>query len=91
MKLANAPVKPYFNALLASGNPKLAAAFIPKCTSLQPNERIEMWLKCGMVNKAGEEALKAKDKAMLEGLRTKAPAGQQMEIERMIGILAKGR
>lgn len=50
-----------------------------------------MWLKCGMVNKAGEEALKAKDRAMLEELRTKAPAGQPMEIERMIGMLNKGR
>lgn len=50
-----------------------------------------MYLKCGMVSKAGEEALKAKDRGMLEDLRTKAPAGQQVEIERMIGMLNKGR
>jgi len=50
-----------------------------------------MWLKCGMVTKAGEEALKAKDKALLEDLRGKASAGQGVEIERMIGLLSKGR
>jgi hypothetical protein len=33
-------------------------------------ERAEMWIKCGMISKAGEEALKAKDRNMLEDLRT---------------------
>jgi hypothetical protein len=50
-----------------------------------------MWLKCGLANKAGEEALKAKDKAALEDLRTRATGSQQMDIERMINQLQKGR
>lgn len=65
--------------------------FIPKCTNLTPPERIEMWVKCGMVTKAGEEALKAKDRAALEELRTKASGNGMLEIDRMIAQLQKGR
>lgn len=43
-----------------------------------------MWVKCGMVVKAGEEALKAKDLNSLELLRDKASGQQVVEIERMI-------
>jgi hypothetical protein len=83
--------QPYFNEILGAGNAKLAAVFIPKCTTLSVAERIEMWLKCGLVNKAGEEALKAKDKNALEELRTKASGSQQLDIENMIQRLQKGR
>ena len=83
--------QPYFNEIIGAGNTKLAAVFIPKCTTLSVSERIEMWLKCGLANKAGEEALKAKDKAALEDLRTKATGTQQMDIERMINQLQRGR
>ena len=50
-----------------------------------------MWLKCGLVNKAGEEALKAKDRNALEELRTKASGSAQLDIDRMIAQLQKGR
>lgn len=43
-----------------------------------------MWVKCGMVVKAGEEALKAKDLNALELLRDKANGQQLVEIERML-------
>lgn len=43
-----------------------------------------MWLKCGLVNKAGEEAVKAKDFESLESLRDKATGPQLADIERMI-------
>ena len=46
-----------------------------------------MWEKCGMVVKAGEEALKAKDIAALEQLRTHASGAEAGEIERMINQL----
>lgn len=46
-----------------------------------------MWVKCGMVVKAGEEAVKAKDLDALELLRSKASAQQAGEIERMINQL----
>lgn len=65
----------------------MASSFIPKCTNLQPADRIEMWVKCGMVVKAGEEALKAKDLNALELLRPKANGTQLAEIERMINQL----
>lgn len=70
--------------MLGAGNTRLASSFIPKCTNLKPGERIEMWVKCGLVNKAGEEALKAKDMDTLEQLRDKATGPQLTEIERMI-------
>ena len=65
--------------------------FIPKCTTLTPAERIEMWLKCGLVTKAGEEALKAKDRKALEELRTKISGSAQLDIDNMIAQLPKGK
>ena len=50
-----------------------------------------MWLKCGMPVRAGEEALKAKDRNTLEELRTKASGQAQLDIDRMITQLQKGR
>lgn len=50
-----------------------------------------MWVKCGLVNKAGEEALKAKDMNTLELLREKASGNQLVEIERMITQLRPRR
>lgn len=50
-----------------------------------------MWVKCGLVNKAGEEALKAKDRTALEDLRVQASGPQQLDIDRMITQLQKGR
>jgi len=54
-------------------------------------ERIEMWVKCGMVSKAGEEALKAKDRGALEELRAQASGNSALDIDRMIAQLQKGR
>ncbi|KAK4944573.1 Vacuolar protein sorting-associated protein 16 [Elasticomyces elasticus] len=76
--------EPFYNEVLGAGNTRLASSFIPKSTNLQPAERIEMWVKCGMVVKAGEEAVKAKDLNSLESLRDKASGQQQVEIERML-------
>jgi len=61
--------------------------FVPKCTNLPVAERIEMWMKCGMIVKAGEEAMKAKDVNTLEILRTKASGPAVNEIDRMINHL----
>lgn len=41
-------------------------------------------MKCGMIVKAGEEAVKAKDLNSLELLRDKANGQQLVEIERML-------
>lgn len=65
--------------------------YIPKCTALATVERIEMWVKCGMVTKAGEEALKAKDRNALEELRAQASGQAQLDLDRMISQLQKGR
>lgn len=65
--------------------------FISKCTNLPVTERIEMWMKCGMVVKAGEEAFKAKDVNTLEVLRTKASGPAIIEIDRMLGQLRPKR
>ena len=76
--------QPFYSEVLGAGNTKLASSFIPKCTNLSVSERIEMWVKCGMIGKAGEEALRAKDLNALESLREKASGGVSSEIERMI-------
>ena len=77
------------NEILGAGNTKLAALFVPKCTGLTLEERIELWLKCGMVVKAGEEAVKAKNLPALEDLRSKVSGNQGVEIERMIAQLSR--
>lgn len=78
--------EPYFNEILGAGNTKLAGGmFVAKCTGLSIRERAEMWVKCGMVQRAGEELVKAKDLEGLETLREKAGAGGGAEIDRFIG------
>lgn len=81
----------FFNEVLGAGNQKLAGVFVPKCTGLTAQERSEMWVKCGMVVKAGEELARVKDVNGLEELRGKARAGEAVEIEKMIGQFTKGR
>ncbi|KAI4173957.1 MAG: hypothetical protein LQ343_002725 [Gyalolechia ehrenbergii] len=76
--------EPFFNEVLGAGNQKVAALFVPKCTGLPAQERSEMFVKCGMVGKAGEELVRVKDVNGLEELRGKAKAGEGAEIDRMI-------
>ncbi|EKG16533.1 Vps16 [Macrophomina phaseolina MS6] len=83
--------EPFFNEVLSAGNTRTAALFIPKCTNLPVPDRIEMWVKCGLVVRAGEEALKAKDMNSLAELKAKATGNAVHEIERMIGQLAGGK
>ncbi|KAI9787079.1 MAG: hypothetical protein M1835_002860 [Candelina submexicana] len=83
--------EPFFNEILSAGNTKLASAFIPKCTNLPVADRIDMWVKCGLVVKAAEEALKAKDVGSLEMLKGKASGTAVNEIERMISQLRPSR
>ena len=76
--------EPFYNEVLGAGNQKVAGLFVPKCTALTAQERSEMWVKCGMVVKAGEELVKVKDVNGLEELREKAGAQDLAEIQRMI-------
>ncbi|KAF1922830.1 vacuolar protein sorting-associated protein [Didymella exigua CBS 183.55] len=82
---------PFFNEVLAAGNSRVASLFIPKCTHLSVAERVDMWLKCGLLVKAGEEAHKARDTELLLSLRDRASGSAAVEIERLIGGLTKGR
>jgi hypothetical protein len=77
--------------VLAAGNTRVASVFIPKCTNLTVAERVDMWVKCGLFVKAGEEAFKAKDRALLEDLRSKAGGSAAVEIERLLGMLPQGK
>ncbi len=81
----------FFNEVLGAGNHKLAGLFVSKCTALSAQQRSDMWVKCGMVVKAGEELVKVKDVNGLEELRGKAKAGEVAEIEKMIGQFARSR
>jgi hypothetical protein len=81
--------EPFFNEILGAGNTRVASAFIPKCTHLTPAERVEMWVKCGLLVKAGEEAVKAKDKALLESVRDKASGSATVELDRLMAQLGK--
>ena len=82
-------MKPFINEILAAGNPKLASLYIPKCTTLTVEERVELWTKCGLVVRAAEEAAKAKDLKLLESLRDKATGQASTEVERYIQQLQK--
>lgn len=90
-KVKKSPIgwEPFFNEILSAGNAKLAGTFVPKCTDLTLEERTELWEKCGMLNRAGEEALKAKNMALLQTLRGKANGQQALDIDRMIAQLSK--
>ena len=84
--------EPYFNEILGAGNTKLAGGiFVAKCTGLTARERSEMWVKCGMLTRAGEELVRAKDIEGLENLQKQASAGGAVEIERMIAGLKTRR
>ncbi|KAF4553814.1 Vps16-like protein [Elsinoe fawcettii] len=90
-KVKKSPIgwEPFFGEILSAGNAKLASTFVPKCTNLTLEERTELWEKCGMLNKAGEEALKAKNMALLQTLRGKATGQQALDIDRMIAQLSR--
>ncbi|KAF2225710.1 Vps16, N-terminal region-domain-containing protein [Elsinoe ampelina] len=90
-KVKKSPIgwEPFFSEILSAGNAKLASTFVPKCTNLTMEERTELWEKCGMLNKAGEEALKAKNMALLQTLRGKATGQQALDIDRMIAQLSR--
>jgi hypothetical protein len=81
--------EPFFNEVLGAGNTRVASLFIPKCTQLTPAERVDMWVKCGLLVRAGEEAVKAKDRALLEGLRDKATGSAVVEIERLLSGMGR--
>ncbi len=84
--------EPYYNEILGAGNTKLAGGvFVAKCTALSSRERSEMWVKCGMITKAGEELAKAKDVEGLEGLRGRATGSGVAEIDRMLSQLRPKR
>ncbi|KAK8154377.1 vacuolar protein-like protein sorting vps16 [Phyllosticta citrichinensis] len=83
--------EPFFNECLAAGNTRTAALFVPKCANLPPQDRVEMFVKCGLLVRAGEEALKAKDMNTLVELKGKASGAAVHEIERMIGQLGGTR
>lgn len=74
----------FFNEVLGAGKQELAALFVPKCTGLTAQERSEMFVKCGMLGKAGEELVKVKDVNGLEELRGKARVGEVAEIDRLL-------
>jgi len=76
--------EPFYNEILGAGNTKLASVFIPKCTTLSVAERVEMWVKCGMVGRAAEEGLRAKDINILEHLKARASGNVVSEIDHMI-------
>ncbi|KAK2748113.1 hypothetical protein FQN57_001236 [Myotisia sp. PD_48] len=88
-KIKKSPIKwePFYYEILRAGNTRLASAFIPKCGSLPLSEKVDTWVKCGMVTRAAEEALKVKDIKTLEKLRGRASGTGALDIERMINQL----
>ena len=84
--------EPYFNEILGAGNSKLAGSFVAKCSNLSAQERCEMWVKCGMVVKGGEELFKIKDLNGLEVLKSKTSDRMAvMELDKMITQLRPRR
>ncbi|KAI5807059.1 Vps16, N-terminal region-domain-containing protein [Geopyxis carbonaria] len=81
--------EPFFNECLGAGNSKVAATFIPKCTNLPHADRMEMYIRCGLVMRAAEEANKNRDVAALEVLKGKVGPQFFADIERMIRTLSR--
>ncbi|CAD6506179.1 BgTH12-07109 [Blumeria graminis f. sp. triticale] len=78
--------QPFFNYILAAGNPKLASIFVAKAApTLAAGETIVMYEKCGLYVKAAEEAVKFKDIEAVHRLQTLAGIGtaEAKEIERL--------
>ncbi|KAF7545548.1 hypothetical protein G7046_g9538 [Stylonectria norvegica] len=75
--------EPFYNLTLQAGNPRLASAFVPKCTGLEPGETITMYEKCGMRVKAAEEAVRLKNvdewKRLLEAAGKTSQEGREIE------------
>jgi len=75
--------QPFFNQTLQAGNPRLAAAFVPKCTGLEPATIMAMYEKCGMRVKAAEEAVRVKDAEawakLLEAAGRNTQEGREIE------------
>ena len=84
--------EPYYNEILGAGKTQLAGGtFVAKCTTLTPRERGEMYVKCGMITKAGEELAKARDLEGLEDLRSKASGSGLAEIDRLLSQMRPKR
>jgi hypothetical protein len=82
--------EPFFNEILAAGNTRLAATFVPRCVNVGVRERVEMYVKCGMIVKAAEEAGNARDLEALEGLRSKVSWEREAaDVERWINLAGK--
>jgi hypothetical protein len=92
-KIKKSPIgwEPFFNEILGAGNMRVASLFVAKCTTLKYQDRVEMYVKCGLVGKAAEELGKAKDLEGLKDLRAKAGARELGEVERAIKLLESGR
>ena len=92
-KVKKSPIgwEPFFNEVLGAGNLRVASLFVAKCTGLGFKERMEMYVKCGMVSKAAEEAAKNKDLDGLIDLRGKANPRELGEVERLIRQLEGGK
>jgi vacuolar protein sorting-associated protein 16 len=55
-----------------------------------PAERIEMWVKCGMIKQAAEEAARLKNGKKLEELKQMATRpGDIAEVERLLSSLRR--
>lgn len=77
--------EPYFSETLSAGNAKLAGGFVAKCTALSPQERSEMYVKCGLLAEAAKELAKVKDLQGLEALRGRtAERNALLEVDRLI-------
>lgn len=82
--------EPFFDSVLAAGNQKLAGSFVSKIGgNAEWRQRVDMWVRCGMVGRAAEEAGRYKDLEVLKELREKAKGAEAVEVERLINGLMK--
>lgn len=82
---------PFFTLVVAAGNQKLAAVFIPKVVAareVESREVVKMWERCGMRVKAAEEAVRGRDGESFERVREAAKGTvDEREIERLgVGV-----
>ncbi|EPY49689.1 HOPS complex subunit Vps16 [Schizosaccharomyces cryophilus OY26] len=57
--------EPFVNEILSAGNKREAAKYIPRCTQISTQEKVDLWIQVGDVKSASEEAAEAKSGNLL--------------------------
>jgi hypothetical protein len=81
--------EPFYDECLKAGSNRNAALYVSLCANLTYKQRIHMYVEVDDIRRAAEEAFKAKDVDILEGLRETSTSAIQAEIDDHIATLRR--